>query len=121
MKSSPKALENSWLWLLKISSGVLVIVLIMVHLVINHLVVQGGLMTYIDVVNYLSHPWIAFMESSFLIVVIAHGLLGTRSIILDLNPPLKWQKFIDGMLIFVGFFAAVYGIWLIRLIVIRGA
>lgn len=121
MISTPKAYENAWLWLAKIASGVLVVVLIMVHLVANHLVAVGGLMVYNDVVNYLSHPWIAFMESSFLVIVVTHSLLGMRSIILDLNPPVKLLKFIDVFMLFLGFAATGYGIWLIRLIVIRGA
>jgi succinate dehydrogenase / fumarate reductase membrane anchor subunit len=121
MKSAPKAYENAWLWLAKIASGVLVVVLIMVHLVANHVVAVGGLMDYNAVVNYLSHPWITFMESSFLIIVVTHSLLGTRSIILDLNPPVKLLKFIDAFMLLLGLAATGYGIWLIRLIVIRGA
>ena len=48
-KSSPKSGENSWLWLLKIVTGFLVVIILAIHLVVNHLVAPGGLLTYKEV------------------------------------------------------------------------
>jgi succinate dehydrogenase / fumarate reductase membrane anchor subunit len=115
--SRPKPFESSLLWLLKLASGVLVFILILVHIIVNHLVVSGGLMNYAEVIRYLSNPWIAFMESAFLVIVVSHSLLGTRSVILDLNPGARFIRAIDLFFMILGSISIIYGIWLIRVIV----
>jgi succinate dehydrogenase hydrophobic anchor subunit len=112
--------ENAWLWLAKIVTGVLVIVLILVHIVVNHLVVQGGLLTYADVIAYVATPGIALLESCFLVIVVTHSLLGFRGIVLDLNPSSKLVWFLDIFLVFLGSAAILYGIWLMQVIVAQG-
>ena len=119
--SAPKPGESTWLWLLKIVSGVLVITLLFVHLTVNHFVAAKGLMTYQDVVNYLSNPWIAFMEMTFLVTVVVHSLIGTRSIILDLNPSQSALRAINWLFGLVGVASVIYGVWLIQTIVSHGA
>ncbi len=116
----PKPGESVWLWLAKLATGVLVIVLLFVHLIVNHLVVQGGLMTYADVIHYLSNPWIAFMETCFLVIVVSHSLMGLRSIILDLNPIGNVLRVIDVFMVTFGIAAIVYGIVLMRLVIAHG-
>ncbi|MDD5369097.1 MAG: hypothetical protein PHQ40_08430 [Anaerolineaceae bacterium] len=118
--SIPKPRENTWLWLAKLASGVFVFALIIVHIIVNHLVATDGLLDYAGVVTYLSTPWIAVMESTFLIVVVSHSLLGARSIFLDLKPTSRLLAGLDLIFILVGVVAILYGIGLIRLIVTRG-
>ncbi len=77
-------------------------------------------MTYADVVAYLSNPWISLMESFFLVVVVSHSLLGTRSILLDLNPSAGLLRVIDLGFTLLGVAAVIYGLWLIRTIVAFG-
>jgi len=119
--AAPKNNESVWLWLLKLVTGAFVFFLILVHIIVNHLVAAGGLLTYQDVVAYLSHPWIAFMESCFLVFVVSHSLLGTRSILLDLKPGQGLQRAIDWGFSVIGIVAIVYGIWLIQVIIHQGA
>ncbi len=116
-RSMPKSGENAWVWLLKILSGVLVVVFLFIHLVVNHLVAPEGLLSYREVVEYLSNPWITLMEASFLVIVVSHSLLGTRSILLDLNPSASFKRVMDWFLTAVGIVAIGYGIWLLRTIV----
>jgi len=104
--------ENGWIWLVKQLSGGLVFLVILIHLVVNHLVAEGGLLTYNDVVNYFSNPWIAGMEIFFLIVVVGHSLLGIRSIVLDFNPGIVFLRIVDLVLSVTGAAAIVYGVWL---------
>jgi len=111
-KSVRKPGEASGLWLLKVLLGVLIIVLILVHLVVNHYIGEGALLTWEDVVEYYANPLVVFMEITFLIVVVAHSLIGTRSIILDLNPARGKMKIIDWLLIILGSVSVIYGIWL---------
>ena len=115
--AAPKPRENVWLWLAKLVTGALVFAIIILHIIVNHLVAAGGLLTYADVVRYLSNPWVAFMESSFVVIVVAHSLLGTRSILLDLNPGQGLLRAIDGAFLVLGAGAIVYGIWLIQVII----
>lgn len=115
--STPKRGENFWLWLLKIVSGLLVIVLLGVHLTVNHITPTEGLMTYQDVVAYLSNPWIALMEISFLIIVVSHALIGARSIVLDFNPSRGVLRFVNWLFLGIGVVSIVYGIWLVWVIV----
>jgi succinate dehydrogenase hydrophobic anchor subunit len=113
----PKPHENTWLWLLKLVTGVLVFTLILIHIVVNHLVAVSGLLTYAGVVAYLSQPGIALLESTFLIIVVVHALLGTRSIVLDLNPSSAVVRGLDWVFGIIGAAAIVYGLWLIQVII----
>jgi succinate dehydrogenase / fumarate reductase membrane anchor subunit len=119
-RSAPKSGENLGLWLLKIVTGALVIVLLFVHLIVHHFTAQNGLLSYHDVAVYLSNPWIAWMESVFLVVVVSHALLGLRSILLDLKPSRSVLGAINWVFSIVGVVAVIYGIWLIRTIVTQG-
>jgi succinate dehydrogenase / fumarate reductase membrane anchor subunit len=105
--------ETVWAWLIKIATGPLLVILIFVHLIVNHFVgSQGGLMTYQDVVKYFSNPWIVAMEVTFLTCAVTHSLLGVRAVLLDLRPgpaAVRWMN-IGLSVVGVGFVA--YGIWL---------
>ena len=119
-ETSPKSGEGAGLWLLKIVTGALVITLLFVHLIVNHFTAPHGLLDYHDVAVYLSNPWIAFMEESFLVLVVSHSLLGLRSVVLDLNPARTVLQAINWIFALIGVSAVVYGIWLIQVIVSRG-
>ena len=108
----PKPTEGAGLWLIKIISGLLVIVLLMVHFIVNHFAIDGNLLTWAGVVAYFANPWVVVMEITFLVVVVSHALVGLRSVILDLNPSPRFMRVIDRALIAVGLTAVIYGIWL---------
>lgn len=118
--SSPRTGETVWLWLIKLLTGPLLIILLCIHLIINHLVVEGGLLTYQDVIEYFSNPWVVAMEISFLVVVIIHSMLGLRSIFLDMNPSRSLLKAMNWVLGIAGVAATGYGIWLALVIASRG-
>lgn len=111
--SKPKNNEGIWLWLIKITAGLLVIVVLGIHFVINHAVAPGGLLSYQDVINYYNVPIVPIMEFIFLVVVITHALLGLRSILLDLNPTPRIRKVLDGVLLLLGATGMIYGTWLL--------
>jgi succinate dehydrogenase hydrophobic anchor subunit len=118
--SQPKSGETTWLWLLKIITGVLVVLILGVHLVVNHLVSPDGLLTFQQVVVYLSNPWVALMEGTFLVLAVFHALLGVRSVILDLHPSVRMIRGMDIVFSIVGVVAIIYGIWLLRAIQAHG-
>jgi succinate dehydrogenase hydrophobic anchor subunit len=117
--SRPKHNEGVWLWLVKIFAGLLVIVVLGIHFVINHAVAPGGLLTYEDVIRYYKNPIIPIMEGFFLVVVVTHALLGLRGILLDLNPQQNLRKIMDVVLAAAGCLAVIYGIWLLVILAQR--
>lgn len=116
-QASPKSGENVWLWLIKILTGLGIVVLLGVHLVVNHLVAEGGLLTHADVVAYYTNPWIVLMEAVFLAFVVSHSLIGVRSILLDLKPSPGFLRVLDVVLVVVGVVSTVYGLWLLQVVV----
>jgi succinate dehydrogenase hydrophobic anchor subunit len=116
MENTIRPKERGILWMVKQVSGLLVFVFIFVHLIVNHFVSPNGLLSYQDVVRYLSHPGIAAMEITFLIVVTGHALLGVRSVLLDLNPSEKTISIIDKVFVVVGIAVVIYGIALTLII-----
>lgn len=119
--SVPKSGENTWLWLLKIASGLLIVIILFVHYIYNHMVPENALMTYEDVVQYYQNPIVPLMEIIFVTFVVTHALLGLRSIILDLRPSRTVLSLINWSFLIVGAVSIVYGVWLILLIVSRGS
>lgn len=118
---APKSGENTWLWLLKIITGPLLLILIGIHLVVNHFISDTGLLTYADVIAYYRNPIIPAMEITFLATVVIHSISGLRGIILDLKPSRSMLKVIDWALVVIGVSAVVYGTWLALTIASKGA
>jgi succinate dehydrogenase hydrophobic anchor subunit len=108
-----RAFERGWLWAAKLLTGVLSFALLIVHLVVNHLVAPGGLLSYADVVAYYANPLIPLMEGLFLSFIVTHALLGVRGIVLDLSPPAKLVGWLDRLLLAAGLLAISYGLWLL--------
>jgi succinate dehydrogenase / fumarate reductase, membrane anchor subunit len=115
-----KPTENAWLWLLKIASGILIIVILIIHLIVNHFTAPNGLLTYAEVVEYYQNPLIPIMEGFFLVFVVVHSLVGLRSILLDLKPAPSLLRVTDGVLTLFGTGAIIYGLWLLLYVVQQG-
>ena len=117
--SIPKKREGTWLWLYKIAAGLLIVVLLGVHFVVNHLVAPTGLLTYNDVIRYYKTPIVPIMEIAFLVFVVSHALVGLRSILLDLNPSNQVLKVFDIFFLLLGSGSIIYGIWLVIQIALK--
>ena len=117
---TPRSAEGAGLWFLKILTGFLVIVVLAIHLVVNHLIVEGGLLSYADVVRYYQIAIIPIMEIAFLIFVVVHALIGLRSVLLDLHPSNKALRLMNYGLGLLGAVSIAYGIWLVVVIAGRG-
>ena len=115
-----KNTENGILWLCKVVAGLVIILLLGIHYLVNHLIYPNGLLSYSDIIKYYTNPIIPIMEFVFLVIVLAHAALGVRSIFLDLNPSVKSLRIINRIINFMVTCAGIYGIWLIILIVRRG-
>ncbi len=96
-------------WALQAFSGVLLIAAIALHWFAQHLVVEGGLRDYSQVVSYLREPLVLLLETSFLVVVSTHALLGLRAIVMDLGPTKPVERLLNLALGLAGIGAVVYG------------
>jgi succinate dehydrogenase / fumarate reductase membrane anchor subunit len=112
--SGPRPGENTWLWLIKIVTGPLLVIVLGLHFTVNHYMgsMSSGLMTYADVIRYFQNPIIPAIEILFLITVVTHSLIGLRGIILDLNPSRGMLRIITWLLVLLGVSSVAYGIWL---------
>ncbi len=109
--------RGSTLWILQALSGALLVVMVALHWLAQHLVVEGGLRDYSEVVSYLRQPLVLVLEIAFLIVVSAHALLGVRAVLIDLGPGKMAERLINCSLGVVGVGMVAYGIDLVLAIV----
>jgi succinate dehydrogenase hydrophobic anchor subunit len=102
-------------WIATTLTGVALLILLGVHMVANHFVVEsvGGLRSYRQVLEYIRHPVILATESVFLLVVTVHAVLGVRGVMLDLDPSPRARRWIDAGLIALGVVTLAYGFFLI--------
>jgi succinate dehydrogenase hydrophobic anchor subunit len=112
--AGPRPGENTWLWLIKIITGPLLLIALGLHLTVNHYMgsLATGLMTHEDVIQYFQNPIIPVIEILFLVTVVTHSLLGLRSILLDMNPPRSLLRIVTWLLVILGVSSVAYGTWL---------
>jgi succinate dehydrogenase hydrophobic anchor subunit len=120
--SGPRPGETTWIWLIKIVTGPLLILVLILHLIVNHYIgsMPSGLMTYTDIVHYYQNPIIPAIEILFLITVVTHSLIGLRGIILDMNPSRQVLSAVNWLFSLLGVFSVGYGIWLALTIASKG-
>jgi succinate dehydrogenase / fumarate reductase membrane anchor subunit len=112
---------SSWSWILQAFTGVMLVVLLGLHMVVQHFVVEGGLRDYQQVVEYLSNPFVFLLETAFLIIVTWHALLGVRAVIFDLGLKPAAERKVTAAMWIIGVVTVAYGIWLSATIVLQGA
>ena len=117
MESRSLNSASTWRWLLQAGSGLALVILLAIHLIVNHWVSPRGLLSYSDVIRYYDVSGVAWMESVFLIAVTVHCVLGLQSIVLDLNLGTNIARSLIRFLFVAGMVTISYGIWLIRSIV----
>ena len=121
--SGPRPGENTWIWLIKIATGPLLLIVLVLHFIVNHYLgsTSSGLMTYADVIKYFQNPIIPAIEILFLITVVTHSLIGLRGILLDMNPSRTTLNFVTWLLVILGVSSVAYGIWLALTIASKGS
>ena len=107
------SIKGKFRWLAQVVLGGLLVILLSIHLIVNHWVAPQGLLTYDDVVRYYDYPGIALMEAMFLVIVTSHCLLGLQSILLDLNLRPFALRTLTQFLIILGSITIIYGVYLI--------
>lgn len=112
--SGPRPGENTWIWLIKIVTGPLLLIVLGLHFIVNHYLgsMSSGLMTYEDVIRYFQNPVIVAIEILFLVTVVTHSLIGLHGILLDMHPSRNLLIISTWLHVILGVSAVVYGIWL---------
>ena len=102
-------------WRLLAGSGIVLLVLVTVHMVANHFVVEsvGGLRTYEQVLDYIADPLIFTIECFFLLVVTVHAMLGLRSVLFDMRLDTRARRRVDAGLWLLGIATVAYGFYLV--------
>jgi succinate dehydrogenase hydrophobic anchor subunit len=105
--------SRSWRW--TSLTGVSLLVLVTVHMVAQHFVLEqiGGLRTYEQVLRYISNPIMFVIESLFLVVVTWHAMLGLRSVIFDFGLSARARHGVNRWLTVLGVLTVGYGFVLI--------
>lgn len=113
---------GTWGWLLQVITGGALLVLVVVHLVAQHFVVEapGGLRDYAQVLAYLGNPVMVVIESLFLIAVTWHAMLGVRSILLDLGLGVVGRRRVGIGVTTLGVVTLGYGFWMIAVLATAG-
>jgi succinate dehydrogenase hydrophobic anchor subunit len=107
-------------WVAQVTSGVLLLVLLTVHMVAQHFVVEGGLRTYADVVAWIRNPVVFAVEALLLVCVTWHGIAGVHAVLLDLGLRGRAERIVARILGDIAVATVLYGLWLLYMIAFRG-
>jgi succinate dehydrogenase / fumarate reductase, membrane anchor subunit len=116
-----KKKRSSWGWFWQSVTGILLILLLGLHMIAHHFVVEGGLRDFNQVIEYLSNPIIIITELAFLISVTVHAMLGMRSILFDLGLSPQMERVVTYASVVVGVLTVLYGFWLTYTILAQGS
>jgi succinate dehydrogenase hydrophobic anchor subunit len=100
-------------WLAQVTSGVLLLVLLTVHMVAQHLLVAGGLRTYDQVIAWIRNPVVFAVEALLLVCVTWHGIAGVHAVLLDLGLRGRTERIVARALGDVAVATVLYGLWLL--------
>ena len=100
------------LWLVQAFSGLFLVIILGLHMIAHHFVVEGGLRDYQQVLDYVANPLVFGVEVLFVILATVHALLGVRAIALDTRPSVGAIRVINWTLAVVGAVTIAYGLWL---------
>lgn len=107
-------------WLAQVVSGVLLLLLLTAHMIAQHLVVEGGLRTYDQVVAWVRNPVVFALEALLLICVTWHGIAGVHGVMLDLGLRGRTERIVAQVLGGLAVATVLYGLWLLYLLAFRG-
>ncbi|MFL7837928.1 MAG: hypothetical protein ACK2T4_02465 [Candidatus Promineifilaceae bacterium] len=100
------------LWITQVVSGLLLIVILALHMISHHFVVEGGLRDYQQVLAYVQNPLVFVLELVFIVTATAHALIGVRAIILDIGLSEGAKRTLNWILAVIGVITLIYGAWL---------
>src|SRR5512132_3459860 len=110
---SPRRPRPASTWMAQVVSGVLLLVLMTVHMVAQHFVVEGGLRTYADVVAWIRNPVVFAVEVLLVVTVTWHAIAGVHGVLLDLGLRGRVERVVARVLFDLAVVTILYGLWLL--------
>ena len=107
-------------WLAQVVSGVLLLVLLTVHMVAQHFLMEGGLRTYDQVIAWIRNPLVFAVEALLLVCVTWHGVAGVHAVLLDLGLRGRTERIVARILGDVMVATILYGLWLLYMLAFQG-
>jgi succinate dehydrogenase hydrophobic anchor subunit len=89
-------------------------------MVAQHLVVEGGLRTYDQVIAWIRNPVVFAVEALLLFCVTWHGIAGVHAVLLDLGLRGRTERIVARVLGDVAVATVLYGLWLLYMLAFRG-
>ena len=102
--------SGTWIW--QALTGVVLVILLSLHMIVHHFVVEGGLRDFEQVLDYIGNPIVVVIEVVFLLVVTYHAMVGVRAILFDLEMSARTKTLITRVLTVLGIIMAAWGIFL---------
>ena len=107
-------------WTAQVISGMLLLVLLTVHMVAQHFLVQGGLRGYAQVVAWIRNPVVFATEALLLVAVTWHAIAGVHAVMLDFGLRGRTERIVARILGDLMVVTILYGLWLLYMIAFRG-
>ena len=107
-------------WTAQVISGMLLLVLLTVHMVAQHFLVQGGLRGYAQVVAWIRNPVVFATEALLLVAVTWHAIAGVHAVMLDFGLRGRTERIVARILGDLMVATILYGLWLLYMIAFRG-
>ncbi|MGQ9587740.1 MAG: hypothetical protein ACUVT7_05090 [Thermoplasmata archaeon] len=101
---------GTWAWFFQRVSAVLLIVLLGIHIYVDHFWHVGEELTVSNINERLREALYIAIDYSLLGVVLFHGLNGARTILFDFNVFAKRQRMVDTGLWVLGIATLIWGI-----------
>jgi len=101
---------GSWAWFLQRLSAVLLVVLLTIHIYVDHYWHVGEDITVDSVNERLRELTFIVVDYSMLAMVLLHGLNGTRTVLFDFDMFIKRKKTVDIGLWVLGIATMIWGI-----------
>jgi succinate dehydrogenase hydrophobic anchor subunit len=107
-------------WVAQVISGLLLLVLLTVHMVAQHFVVEGGLRSYEQVIDWIRNPVVFAVEALLLVCATWHGIAGVHAVLLDLGLRGRTERIVAQALGYLMVATILYGLWLLSMLAFRG-
>jgi succinate dehydrogenase hydrophobic anchor subunit len=115
LEHQKKVARQSLAWIGQAVSGILLIVIVLLHMYFHHFQ-SGGLLSASEVMTHVSSNAIFILEILFILFVTYHAMLGVRAILFDLKLGDAARRRVTVGLTLLGVVTAVYGVILAVLI-----
>lgn len=112
-KIATSKVAGTWAWFFQRLSAVLLVVLLGLHIYVDHFVDMGEPLNVAGIHTRVKQLLYIIVDYSLLATVLFHGLNGTRTVLFDFDMFIKRKKLVDIGLWVLGIAMMVWGIFVL--------